>query len=180
MKAKLFLLLLISLLFGNKVSARSVSDEQVIDQDTLIGVTAVDSLDYPVLTEDFYQNVTFLNQEFDYETKNKINRLNMWSREVMTAGFVTLLGVMFGNAILANKYDWSLWIDIPCASVIGLASMWPFVLWSNHLKEKAESLSSQTVYLYNINCRMDLGATSFTNHHDHSLRAIGVGLKVNF
>lgn len=179
MTEKFILLILMALLGGNLVSARPFSGEEVVDQD-LRDVVIIDSLDLPILTEEFYHNVTFLNQQFDYETKNRINRLKMWSREVMTAGFVTMLGVVAVNCVIANKNDWSLWIGIPCATVVSVASMYPFILWSKHLKEKAESISSQTVYLYNINRHLELGATRFTNNHNCSLQAIGIGLKLNF
>jgi hypothetical protein len=175
MKAKILLLVLMVFLLENKVSAKQFPSI-VVNQDTL--VTINDLLELPILTEDFYHNVTFLNQDFDYDIINRANRLKMWSREVMTAGYVTLLGVIAVNSVLANNNNWSLWIDIPCATIIGMASMYPFILWSNHLKKKAESLSSQTVYLYNSH-RLNLGATCFSNHHDHSLQAIGIGIKVN-
>jgi len=179
MKEKILLLVLLAFLLGDKASARQFPGD-VVKRDTLKEVAISDSLKLPILAEEFYQNVTFINQDYNYETRIRINRLKMWSREVMTAGYVTLLGVVAVNSVLAVNNDWSLWIDIPCATIIGIASMYPFILWSNNLKQKAESLSSQTVYLYNINPRIDLGATCFTNHHDHSLQAIGVGLKVNF
>ena len=138
-----------------------------------------DSTELPILTEQFYRDVNFINQTYDYETKNKVERLKMWSREVKAMGYATLGGVLIVNAVLANHNDWSYWIDIPCATVVAMASMYPFIVWSNHLKKKAESLCSQTVYLFNITRHLGMGAVGFTNTQTHSVQAVGIGLKVN-
>lgn len=149
------------------------------NDDSTITITS-DSTELPVLSKHFYQDMNFINKTYNYETKNKAERLKMWSREVETIGYATLLGIISVNAILANNNNWSLWIDIPCVTVVAIASMYPFYIWSHHLKKKAELLSSQTVYLYNINRYLDIGAASFTNTQNHSLQAVGIGLKVKF
>lgn len=180
MKQNIIILLLLTFFSILPLSAQQLPQQVGIDNDALTVAVACDSTELPILSEQFYRDVNFTNQTFDYETKNKVKRLKMWSREVMTAGYATLLGVGIVNAILAVNNNWSLWIDIPCATAVAVASMYPFIVWSNHLKKKAESLSSQTVYLFNINHRLDLGAVGFTNTQNHSLQAVGIGLKVNF
>lgn len=178
MKHNIAILLLMTFYSVCPLSAQQLPLHADIHNDA--STVVCDSTDLPILTEQFYWDLNFINQTYDYETKNKVERLKMRSRDVMTAGYATLLGIMLVNGVLANNNNWSLWIDIPCATVVAMASMYPFIAWSNHLKKKAESLSSQTVYLYNINRHMDLGTVSFTNMQTHSLQAIGIGLKVNF
>lgn len=176
----IIILALLTFFSALPLSAQQLSLHTDNNSDASTVTIVIDSTELPILTDYFYQDANFINHSFDYETKNKVERLKMWSREVDTIGYMTLLGIMFVNAALAANNDWSLWIDIPCVSVVAIASMYPFMVWSKHLKKKAESLSSQTVYLYNINRYVDLGAVSFTNTQTHSLQAVGIGLKVNF
>lgn len=178
MKQKNIILLLLTFFSVRPLSAQQLSLHADIHNDA--STVVCDSTDLPILSEQFYRNVNFINKTYDYETKNKVERLKMRSREVRVAGFTTFFGVVFVNGALAANNNWSLWIDIPCATVVAMASMYPFVVWSNHLKKKAESLNSQTVYLFNINSHVDMGTVSFTNTQTHSLQAVGIGLKVNF
>ena len=180
MKQNITILLLLTFLSVRPLSAQQLPLHAAIYNEATSITIVSDSTDLPILSEQFYRDVNFINQTYDYETKNKVKRLKRWSSEVMTAGYATFLGVIVVNGALAANNDWSLWIDIPCAAVVAVASMYPFIVWSNHLKKKAESLSSQTVYLYNINRHVDLGTVSFTNTQTHSLQAVGIGVKVNF
>ena len=179
MKQNIIILLLLTFFSVRPLSAQQLPQHAASYNDATSITIVSDSTDLPILSEQFYRDVIFINQTYDYETKNKVKRLKRWSGEVMTAGYATFLGVLFVNGALAINNDWSLWIDIPCAVVVAMASMHPFIVWSNHLKKKAESLSSQTVYLFNINRHLGMGAVSFTNNQMHSLQAVGIGLKVN-
>ena len=119
-------------------------------------------------------------QEFDYELNNQINILQKRSKDVILTGLITMLGIMFVNAELAYEYDWSLWIDIPCATVVAMGAMVPFVLWSQKLSEQASSLEQQTAYVVNLGDRLDMGITRYTSYNNICSNAVGVGLKVSF
>lgn len=123
--------------------------------------TTVTGNELPLLTEQFFMEQNFLSHEYNQEIKNKVSRLRMWSRDVAVAGTVALLGVMAVNGILVSNNDWSLWIDIPCATVVGMGVMIPFFTWSNRLSKKADALEAQTAFLWHTSKNMELGMTRF-------------------
>lgn len=140
----------------------------------------VDSLDMSTFYKKYYSEANFLDHSYGYERINKINKLKKWSRDVEKMGYASMLGVMFLNGYLANKYDWSLWIDIPCAAVVGCAVFYTFNRWSNRLEERATSIEEQTAYVIQVGNSLDIGVTKYTNRCDDSCNALGFGFKVMF
>lgn len=137
-----------------------------------------DSVSLPKLTLDYYSEVNFLEHAYDYDRIVKINRLKSQQRNVGVIAYATLLGIMFFNGYLAVEYEWNLWIDIPCATVVALASFYPFMQWQNRLQAKIDALSAQTVYLCPISDDVNLGLAHFSSNMSYN--AFGIGLKISF
>ncbi len=106
----------------------------------LIKTDSVTSVDLPSLSLDSYYINNIADRNYNYELLNKKRYYEMWSGEVKTIGMITLLALATVNAILAEKYEWNLWIDIPCATIAGCAILIPCVLWSNNLQAKADNI----------------------------------------
>ena len=157
---------------------------QVIeDMDNKITIDAKttysDSLEITEYMKSYYFN-SFLEKQFDYERINKAKKLKRWSKEVSLMGIATCLGITYVSTYLAEKKGWNLWIEIPCVAAVSAAAFIPFYIWSNHLKKKADALNVQSVYIYNIDNNIDLGAVRFTNPLDNSYNAVGFSVKVLF
>lgn len=140
----------------------------------------VDSLDISTLYKKYYSDANFLDHSYGYESINKINKLRKWSRDVEKMGYASMLGVFFLNGYLADKYDWSLWVDIPCAVVVCGAVFYTFDRWSNKLEKRASAIEEQTAYLIQVGNSWDIGVTKYTNRYDDSYNALGFGFKVMF
>lgn len=132
------------------------------------------------LYRNYYDNSTFLNHSFDYEIKNKIKSLRSSSKDVLLAGALTEIGLLLINALLVEKYDWSLWIDIPCVAIVGTAVLVPFIVWQDKLLDQASALEQQTAYLVDIGDNIDMGITMYASNKDMNTNAIGLGIKFSF
>lgn len=174
-KYSVFIIVLCELtLFTLNAHAQKENEQQYVKME----VNSSDSICLPTLSLDFYNEVSFLEHSYDYERMVKISQLKSRKRDVWMIGYVTLLGIMGLNSYLAVEYDWKLWIDIPCATVVALASLSPFVEWQNRLQAKIDALEAQTVYLCPINDAVNLGLAHFSSNMSHN--TFGIGLKFSF
>ena len=171
--------LLVFVFFSSHMFAQNHSKEEYSLEQNNISIYE-DTLDMKKLYKKYYSEVNFLDHSYGYERINKINKLRKWSRDVEKMGYASMLGVMFLNGYLADKYDWSLWIDIPCATVVSCAMIYTFNRWSNRLEERAAAIEEQTAYLIQVGSSFDIGVTKYTNRFDDSCNALGFGLKVMF
>ena len=141
--------------------------------------TTVKKIVEPIdLINDYYKNTSFLNHTYDYETTNKIKYLRMQARNVMILGFTVNLGLLAIGSVLALEHEWSLWAYIPVATVITMGTAYPFFIWSNSLKQKANAIEEYSIYLHKINENIDLGVTRYINKKDRSDNALGLALKI--
>lgn len=169
-----YLLLLLSL----QMFAQEIKKENLLEQHQQIIVG--DTLDFSVAFTNYYDNISFLNHHYDYERINEINKLRKWSRDVEIAGYASFFAILFLNGYLVEKYDWSLWIDIPCTVVISCAVMYTFNKWSGNLKKRAEALEEHTAYFYHVGDKLDIGLAKYTSRYDSSYSGVGLGFKVLF
>lgn len=132
------------------------------------------------LIDSYYDTTHFLNQTYNYETANEVRKLKMQKRHVYMLGATISLGLVATGAILANKYNWPVWICIPCETVICLGTIFPFILWAQHLDDKANALESQVAYLLSINDKIDLGVARYKNYHDNRGDGFGIALQYKF
>ena len=96
----------------------------------LHGQIASDTVTNPL--EFFYENLSSGNPiewyGFDHHASNKKELAQQQSRQSISLGMMGVLGLNIVNAILADKYDWNLWIDVPVMIAASGALMTPFVL----------------------------------------------------
>ena len=139
-----------------------------------------DSIQLPMLSSEYYQDMTFLAHNYNYEMINKKRKLKMWAGEVLTLGYITGLGIITTFSIVGVNNDWSMVTTITCGTVCFLASMFPFYIWNKRLKEKADAIDVNSSYLFPINKHLELGVASFCNTCDRSWNALGFSLRTNF
>lgn len=166
------------LLFSSQMFAQEIKKENLLEQYQQIMVG--DTLDVSATFMNYYDNISFLNHQYDYERINEINKLRKWSRDVEIAGLASIFAILFLNGYLAEKNDWSLWIDIPCAVAISCAVIYTFNKWSDNLKKRAEVLEEHTAYFYHVGDRLDIGLAKYTNRYDSKYSGVGLGFKVLF
>ena len=134
----------------------------------------------PALTADYYDGVTFLKQNYNYELANKKRQLKRISNDVLFGGVI--LAVMGNLAIsyVGAENGWSLAVSIPAGVAVAGAILWPTGLWGDHLRKKADAIEVETAYVLPVGGQTQLGAAVFHNSNEHSLNAIGIGLKTTF
>ena len=96
--------------------------------------------DFPCLFCDFYNEMNISDRNYEYELINKKHRLELLAQGVSIGGIAAIVAIEVANAILAVNNDWNLWIDIPCVTVLSLATAVPFVLLSNHFHKRADAI----------------------------------------
>ena len=170
---KTFLFISLSLVFGSSM---------VMAQEPRAGKLLADSVatfELPCLSCDFYNANTIVDRNYDYELLNKKRALEMWSVDVKALCLVSFFGVMLANGILAVNNKWNLWIDIPCATVVGMSTMIPFFIWSRNLKRKADAIEISPTIGY-INNDPYLNTAMLSNSTNVSGLSFGVKLKTSF
>lgn len=94
----------------------------------------------PNLALDFYNSIDIVNMNYEYELVKRKRKLEMWASEVSVIGYIGFLGVIVVNSILAYDNKWNLWVDIPCATLVGMSVMIPCLIWRKHIKQKANAI----------------------------------------
>lgn len=142
------------------------------------GAVLGDSL--PPLTAGYYDGVTFLNQNYNYELSNKKRALRRNSKDILIAGIALYsLGYM-ATTLVAGANDWSLAVAVPAQIAVGGAILLPAIHWSSHLRKKADAIQVETAYVLPLGEHTELGPAMFRNSNEHSMNAIGIGLKTTF
>lgn len=164
------------------LQSQNVSAQTDLSDDTLQlkGDMLVDSIQLPMLSSEYYQDMTFLSHNYNYEMLNKKRRLKMWAGEVMTLGYITGLGIIATFSIVGANNDWSTVTTTTCGTVCFLASVYPFYMWNRRLKEKADAIDVNSSYLFPVNQHLELGVASFCNTRDRSWSALGFSVKTIF
>ena len=139
-----------------------------------------DTLVFDNLYKNYYDSTDYLLHSYDYDRIQEINNLYKWSREVQTIGYTLTLSLLLCNAVLAVHYDWSLWIDIPCATALCMIVCGSFIAWSDNLKDRAKALESETTYVLHLNNNIELGLTKYSGYNVASCQSLGLGVKFSF
>lgn len=167
------LFILATLMLGQTTASAQVTQPNQSPTDTLaFGIL-------PSLSHDFYNTSSIVDRNYNYELLNKKRSLQMWSGEVLTIGMIIFMGEIAANSVLAVNNKWNLWIDIPCATIVGMATLMPFVFWSKHLQQRADAIEISPTIGYFNNGTMPFTALN-PNPANPSSLAIGINIKANF
>lgn len=134
----------------------------------------------PVLTTEYYGGVTFLTKSYNYELQNKKKQLRRTARDIEIMGVGLLLGISYVGGTVTSNIGWSEWVSIPCLTVFGVSALGGLTLWSSHLRKKADAIQVETAYVLPLGEHTELGPAMFRNSNEHSMNAIGIGLKTTF
>lgn len=130
---------------------------------------------------DFYQLKSNIYDRHysNYEMQHLRHKYELKAQNIMTAGYGVMLLMATAVTIPAVLYDWSLWVVIPCETVVLTGTVLGFVLWSQSLKKKARQINVAKVYEYNINENYSM---SICNHYDAITQRCtpGLGLNITF
>jgi hypothetical protein len=139
-----------------------------------------DSIILPQLTASYYEQSTFLTHQYNYEILNKQRRMRRMANDIEVMGSSVILAMSFIGGGIANNAGWSIGVYIPCASVVSLGTMGLLIMWSDHLRKKADALNVSSAYLLPVGKSSKLGVASFAAHETSGPRAFGISLKTNF
>lgn len=159
--------------------SQATSSESTLVSDSTTVTSFLSDTVYPRLNDPLYYDSSILGYDYDYRRANRIKTLRYMSREVIVYGLISCLGILFANGYLAIENDWSLWIDIPCATVLTVGVMQAFNLWSVSLKKKAEALEVSTLYFHDFN-GFYVGTSVFSCSQSGYCSGLGLGIKTTF
>lgn len=143
-----------------------------------IDTTHVEML--PKLSAEYYNYETFLKKNFDYELINKKRALKRNSNDLLIFGVALATGGYLATSYIGEKNGWSMAVSIPVGVVVGAGFLTPFVVWSDHLRTKANNIRVETAYILSLGKHTELGTAFFSSNHNWENGAIGVGLKTTF
>lgn len=136
--------------------------------------------DLPMLSADYYNSESFLNKSFDYELLNKKRALIKKSNDLILLGAILCVGGGMVTSFVGESKGWSMAVSIPVGVVVGAGFLTPFVVWSDHLRTKANNIRVETAYILSLGKHTELGTAFFSSNHNWENGAIGVGLKTTF
>lgn len=135
----------------------------------------------PSLSLEYYYDSTMnvLERNYNYQLMNKKRKYEYWSKECLIMGAACSVAVLGINGWLANKYNWNLWIDIPCAAVVAIGVFIPFGCVGRHLQNKADAIKIVPITEVNINDDTTIGAVMYVDDFQQS-KSLGVQVKTKF
>lgn len=153
--------------------------DDVADTTCITEKTTVNTL--PSLSLQYYNdsNINVLERNYDFRLMNKKSKLEFWSNECKVFAFCGLLTVIGVNSWLASEYDWNLWIDVPCATVVAMGVFIPLLYASIRLQIKADAIKIVPITEVNINDDTTIGAVMYVDDFQQS-KSFGVQLKTKF
>lgn len=134
----------------------------------------------PSLTKSYYEGITFLSHNYNYELLNKQRALKSRSNTILTAGIIVAVGSCAAMAFIGEQNHWSTFATVSCGMVVTGAVIVPTMLWSNHLRKKANLIQVETAYFLPIGKHSELGAAVFSKGEQFGDKAIGIGFKTTF
>ncbi len=134
----------------------------------------------PSLTSNYYNDITFLNQNYNYELLNKKRALKSRSNSILTIGVVAAVGSVMVISFIGEKNGWSTFATISTGTVVAGGIIVPTVIWSNHVRKKANLIQVETAYLLPIGKHSELGTAVFSYGERFEDKAIGIGFKTTF
>lgn len=120
-----------------------------------------------------------LERNYDFQLMNKKRKLEFWATEMRTIGYITVLALCGINGWLAVEYEWNLWIDIPCCSIVAMGTVASFIYLSNFVKKKADAIKVVPLTEININDDTTVGAVMYVDDMQQS-KSFGVQIKKKF
>lgn len=139
-----------------------------------------DSTLLPQLPASYYEQSSFLTHQYNYEILNKQRRLLKTANDIEIMGSSVLLAVSFIGGSIAENKGWSEWVYIPCSVVVSMGNLGLLMMWSSHLRKKANALNVSSAYLLPVGKKSKIGVASFTAHNSPEPRAFGISLKTDF
>lgn len=147
--------------------------------DTLNVSNSTVEVEFSSLVNDFYATSFNWERSFNYELINKKRRLEMRAGEIMTLGWVCGMAVMFVNGYLAVDYEWNLWVDIPCATVLVMGTMGAFFYWSNQVDKKAQAIDINGLASVPVGDKYSFELVSYQFDNNNQHKSLGIGLTYN-
>lgn len=132
----------------------------------------------PSLTLKYYNDSinNVLERNYDFQLMNKKRKLEFWATEIKTIGYITVLALVGINGWLAVEYEWNLWIDIPCCSIVAMGTVASFIYLSNFVEKKADAIKVVPLTEININDDTTVGAVMYVDDMQQS-KSFGVQIK---
>ena len=134
----------------------------------------------PILSNDYYESVSFLKQNYNYELVNKKRSLVRNSNDIFIAGVIAAVGGGIATGYVCEQNSWSTAVSLPVSIAVAGAIAYPAVAWSNYLRKKADAIQVEMVYVLPIGRQTELGTAIFHDNNNYSWNAIGIGLKTTF
>ena len=134
----------------------------------------------PSLVNSYYNDITFLSQKYNYDLLNKKHALKTKSNNILVAGICIAIGSGIAIGITGEKNGWSTFASVSTGLVVAGGVIVPTVIWSNHLRKKANLIQVETAYLLPIGKHTELGAAFFSSGKQFGNNAIGIGFKTTF
>jgi hypothetical protein len=100
--------------------------------------------------------------------------------DVLVAGLTTIIALEFIGGFLAVKHDWNLWVYIPCATVVAMGAVVPFVLWHSHIDNQIYDLQQRLSTLVSLDENIDISMANYNTFLDPSKNNVGVAISVKF
>lgn len=98
-----------------------------------------------IIETTFYSDLDpFENKNFSYRNEGRRKLEEQRARQSIRLGLMSVTALNIVNGVLADKYDWNLWVDVPAVIVASGVAMVPFFLWHKQYKNSDTSyMSSQ-------------------------------------
>ena len=134
----------------------------------------------PVFSSEYYSNVTFLKQTYNYEVTNKKRALKSRAIDMFILSAMVGTGAMFAFDAVTMSAGWSDAIILPGSVVVLFAAAAPFALWSKHLSKASEAIQVETAYILPLGKQTEVGPAVFSSKDIAHCKAIGLGIKTSF
>lgn len=132
------------------------------------------------ILQSYYVDQSFLSHSYNYELENKIQKLMKKKTDVLIAGIVTVLALEIVGGLLAYEHKWKLWVYIPCATVVAMGAITPFVLWHSHIDNQIYDLQQRLNTLVSLDENIDISMANYNTFLDPSKNNVGVAISVKF
>lgn len=123
-----------------------------------------DTLELASMTASYYESVSFLDRNYDYELANRKHNLEMWASGMESIAILTMASASVLGGYLCSKYEWKEAVYIPSMVVLEMSVIVPMLFLRKNLMEEAASI--------------ELGPTVFGG--PDGANGIGIGLRQRF
>lgn len=98
-----------------------------------------------IIETTFYSDLDpFDNKTFNYRFDNRQRVAEQRAKQSIRLGLMSVAALNIVNGVLADKFGWNLWVDVPAVIAASGVAMVPFFLWHKQYKNSDTSdMSSQ-------------------------------------